>query len=280
MAAVLLALAASASWGVSDFLGGLTSRRLSLATVMAITTPLGLVVIGAVVAVRGASPPSSSFLLWGALAGVLGAVGIGSLYHGLSVGQMGVVAPISATAPLIPITFGLVRGDRPTSVQSVGIGLALVGMVLTSREHDSGSGRTRIATGAVFGLIAAAALGFSLVTLDQSAEADPYWATLILRGASSVAVLAVVLALRRPIRAPRSYWPVLGVIAALDATGTILFSVSTTKGLISIVAAVIAFVPVFVALLARVFLHERLAQIQIAGAALAITGVALITAGG
>ena len=44
-----------------------------------------------------------------------------------------------------------------------------------------------------------------------------------------------------------------------------LFSVSTTKGLISIVAAVIAFVPVFVALLARVFLHERLARIQIAG---------------
>jgi uncharacterized membrane protein len=94
MAAVLLALAASASWGVSDFLGGLTSRRLSLATVMAITTPLGLVVIGAVVAVRGASPPSSSFLLWGALAGVLGAVGIGSLQLALDRGeQLGVVAP-------------------------------------------------------------------------------------------------------------------------------------------------------------------------------------------
>jgi drug/metabolite transporter (DMT)-like permease len=265
---------------VSDFLGGLTSRRLSLATVMGITTPLGVVLIAVVVAARGTAPPSSSFLLWGALAGVLGAAGIGSLYYGLSVGQMGVVAPISATAPLIPITFGLVRGDRPTSVQSIGIGFALVGMVLTSREHDSGSGRTRIATGAVFGLIAAVALGFSLVTLDKAADADPYWATLILRTASSVAVLAVVLALRRPISAPRSYWPALGVIAALDAGGTILFSVSTTKGLISIVAAVVAFVPVFVALLARVFLHERLAQIQIAGAALAITGVALITAGG
>src|SRR5262249_46552025 len=208
---------------------------------MAITTPLGLLLMGLVVAARGTSPPSSSFLLWGALAGVPGAAGIGSLYYGLSVGQMGVVAPISATAPLIPIAFGLIRGDRPTSVQSVGIGLALVGMVLTSREHDVESGRTRVATGAVFGLIAAVALGFSL---DQSADADPYWATLILRTASSVAVLAVVVLLRRPIRAPRSYWPALGVIAALDAGGTMLFSVSTTKGLISIVAAVIAFVPV------------------------------------
>jgi drug/metabolite transporter (DMT)-like permease len=280
MAAVLLALAASASWGVSDFLGGLTSRRLSLPTVMAITTPLGLVVIGAVVAIRGTPPPGSSFLLWGALAGVLGAVGISSLYHGLSIGQMGVVAPISATAPLIPITVGLVRGDRPTSVQSVGIGFALVGMIMTSREHDASSGRSRVATGAIFGVVAAAAFGFSLVALDESADADPYWATLILRAAASVAVLAAVLAMRRPVHAPRSYWPVLAVIAALDVIGTIFFSVSTTKGLISIVAAVIAFVPVFVALLARVFLHERLAQIQIAGAALAITGVALITAGG
>lgn len=280
MVAVLLALAASASWGVSDFLGGLTSRRLSLPTVMAITTPLGLVVIGIVIAIRGEPAPGTSFVIWAALAGVLGAIGITSLYQGLSVGQMGVVAPISATAPLIPIVVGVARGERPTSVQSVGIALALVGMVLTSREHDEHSGRSRVATGAIFGVIAAVAFGFSLVALDEAANADPYWATLILRTASSVAVLAVVLALQKPIRAPRSYWPTLAVVAFLDIGGTILFSVSTTKGLISIVAAVIAFVPVFVALLARVFLHERLARIQIAGAALAIAGVACISAGG
>ena len=47
-------------------------------------------------------------------------------------------------------------------------------------------------------------------------------------------------------------WPALAVIAALDVAGTVLFSVSTTKGLISIVAVLISFVPVFVALLARV----------------------------
>ena len=157
MIAVLLALAASASWGVSDFLGGLTSRRLTLPTVMAITTPLGLVAIGILVAVRGEPPPPAVFAGWAALAGVLGAIGLASLYHGLSVGRMGVVAPISATAPLIPIVVGLARGDRPSAIQGIGIAFALVGMVLTSREHDTGSGRTRVATGVVFGLIAAGA---------------------------------------------------------------------------------------------------------------------------
>jgi drug/metabolite transporter (DMT)-like permease len=280
MTAVLLALAASASWGVSDFLGGLTSRRLTLPTVMAITTPLGLVAIGILVAVRGEPPPAASFVVWGAAAGVLGAIGIASLYHGLSVGRMGVVAPISATAPLIPIVVGLARGDRPSGVQGIGIACALVGMVLTSREPDTGSGRSRVAAGAIFGLIAAGAFGFSLVALDEAADSDPYWATLVLRAASSAAVLAVVFAMRLPVRAPRAFWPVLAVVAVLDVGGTVLFSVSTTRGLISVVAAVIAFVPVFVALLARVFLQERLARIQIAGAAIAITGVALISAGG
>jgi len=150
--------------------------------------------------------------------------------------------------------------------------------VLTSREHDA-SGRSRVAAGAAFGLVAAASFGFSLVALDEAANADPYWATLVLRAASTAAVLATVLVLRRPVRAPRAFWPALAVIALLDVTGTVFFSVSTTKGLISIVAAVIAFVPVFVALLARVFLHERLAPIQLAGAAIAVTGVAFISAG-
>ena len=96
LAAILLALAASASWGVSDFLGGLTSRRLSLPTVMAITTPLGLVVIGAIVAVRGDADAVDVIRPLGRrLPACSGRSASRSLYQGLAIGQMGVVAPIS-----------------------------------------------------------------------------------------------------------------------------------------------------------------------------------------
>jgi drug/metabolite transporter (DMT)-like permease len=278
LVAVLLALAASASWGVSDFLGGLTSRRLTLATVMGLTTPLGLVAIGALVAIRWQAPPSISFILWGTLTGVLGAAGISSLYRGLTVGRMGVVAPIAATAPLIPVTVGLARGERPSALQGVGMGLALVGVVLTGREHDSETGR-RVASGAGFGLIAAATFGGSLITLDQAANSDPYWATLVIRAASTFVVAAALLVTRSPVRAPRSVWPTLTVIAVLDAGGTVFFAVSTTKGLISVVSVLVSLVPVFVAFLARFVLHERLERVQLAGAASAVAGVALISAG-
>ena len=279
MSAVLLALAASASWGVSDFLGGLASRRLTLATVMGLTTPIGLIAIGLLVLVRWEPPPGTGSILWGVLTGILGAIGISSLYHGLSVGRMGVVAPIAATAPLIPITVGLARGERPSSLQAAGMGLALVGVVLTGRERDEASGVRRVASGAAFGLVAAAAFGGSLIALDEAANSDPYWATFVIRAASTLAVAAVLLTRRMPVRTPRSMLPALVAIAVLDVGGTVLFAVSTTKGLISVVAVLVSLVPVVVALLARTVLHEHLERVQVAGAALAIAGVACISAG-
>ena len=254
------------------------SRRLSLATVMGLTTPIGLVAIGILVGARWQAPPNATFALWAALTGVLGAAGLSSLYQGLTVGRMGVVAPIAATAPLIPVTVGLARGERPSALQGVGMGLALLGVVLTGREPDSAA-RRRMASGAGFALIAAATFGGSLITLDEAANADPYWATFVIRAASSVAIAAVLLATRSPVRAPRSLWPAMAVIAVLDVAATVLFAVSTTKGLISVVSVLVSLVPVFVAFLARIVLHERLQRVQLAGAATAIAGVALISAG-
>jgi drug/metabolite transporter (DMT)-like permease len=71
----------------------------------------------------------------------------------------------------------------------------------------------------------------------------------------------------------------LAVIATLDVGGVMLFAVSTTKGLISIVSVLVSLVPVFVIVLARTVLHERLERIQIGGAATAVAGAALISAG-
>jgi len=238
----------------------------------------GIVAIGLLVAIRWQAPPSISFILWGALTGVLGAAGISSLYRGLTVGRMGVVAPISATAPLIPVTVGLARGERPSALQGIGMGLALVGVVLTGREHDSETGR-RVASGAIFGLIAAVTFGASLISLDQAANSDPYWATLVLRAVATFAGAAALLVTRSPVRAPRSVWPTLTAIAVLDIAGTVFFAVSTTKGLISVVSVLVSLVPVYVAFLARFVLHERLERVQLAGASSAVAGVVLISAG-
>ena len=260
MAAVLLALAASASWGVSDFLGGLKTRAAPVLTVLSVSQPAGLVLLGAV------------------LAGIGGAVGIGALYQGLAVGSMGIVAPITSTSPLIPLTVGLARGERPSAIQLVGIGVAIVGVAFAGWEPGAPGARRRLSTGAGLALLAAVAFGSSQVALQSAAADDPYWATFILRIASSLLVLAALLRFR-PGRGRAGMWVVLIAIGLLDSAATELFAVATTKGLLSVVAVLASLYPVLVAILARVVLHERLTVVQRGGAVAAVAGAAAISAG-
>ena len=278
MAAVLLALAASASWGVSDFLGGLKTRAAPVLTVLSVSQPAGLVLLGAIVLVRWQPPPHGLPILWAVLAGIGGAVGIGALYQGLAVGSMGIVAPITSTSPLIPLTVGLARGERPSAIQLVGIGVAIVGVAFAGWEPGAPGARRRLSTGAGLALLAAVAFGSSQVALQSAAADDPYWATFILRIASSLLVLAALLRFR-PGRGRGGGWVVLVAIGLLDSAATELFAVATTKGLLSVVAVLASLYPVLVAILARVVLHERLTAGQRGGAVAAVAGAAAISAG-
>jgi drug/metabolite transporter (DMT)-like permease len=278
MPAVLLALAASASWGVSDFLGGLKTRTTPLLTVLAVSQPIGLVLLGAIVLARGQGPPHGLAVLWAVLAGFGGAIGIGALYQGLAVGSMGIVAPITATSPLVPLTVGLARGERPSSIQLAGMGLALVGVVFAGWEPGAPGQRRRAGAGVGLALLAAVAFGSSQVGLDAASNEDPYWATFILRLASCALVFAALL-WSKPGQGPAGAWLVLVVIGLLDSGATELFAVATTKGLLSVVAVLAALYPVVTALLARFALHERLTRIQRGGALAAVAGAAAISAG-
>jgi drug/metabolite transporter (DMT)-like permease len=277
MGAVLLALAASASWGVSDFLGGLKARSVNVLTVLAISQPAGLVLLAVIVAARGEWPGWDWWVLWAVLGGISGAVGIGALYRGLAVGSMGIVAPITSTSPLIPLTVGLARGERPSAVQLAGIGLALVGVAVAGREPGAEGARGRAAVGAGLALLAAVTFGSSQVGLEAGSNVDPYWATFVLRIASCVVVMAALRARRPP--GPGAVWPTLAVVGLLDSGATILFAVATTKGLFSVVSVLASLYPVVVAILARTVLHERLTLVQRGGALVAIGGAAAISAG-
>jgi drug/metabolite transporter (DMT)-like permease len=70
--AALLALGASLSWGVGDFLGGVKARVLPSLLVMAASQPFGLAALGLAVAVRGTGIPRRRGWRWAALSAVLG----------------------------------------------------------------------------------------------------------------------------------------------------------------------------------------------------------------
>lgn len=278
MTAVVLALATAAGWGCADFLAGLKARSLPLVAVLSVSMLSGLLVLVPLVAARADSPPDALHLTYAALAGLSGLAGLTALYRGLAVGTMGVVAPISATAPLVPLTVGLGRGESPSALQLAGIAIALAGIVLAARAPHSGTGG-RVAAGTGLGLIAAASFGLSLTAFDAAAEGDPYWTALVVRLVACAFVLPAAFVLQPALSGVLRSWRPLVAIGLCDSTATVSFSVATTRGLLSVVSVLASLFPVVVVALARIVLGERLVRHQLAGAAAALAGAALISAG-
>jgi drug/metabolite transporter (DMT)-like permease len=249
---------------------------------MVLSQGMGLVLIAGIVAVRGVGPPAGEYALYGALSGLAGVVGLAAFYRGLAVGAMAVVAPISATAAVIPVAVGVLTGERPSALQGVGVALALLGVALVSREtdEDGEAGRaTRVATGA--GLAALAALGFGsvFVAMDAASEGDVFWAILVNRIAGVGLLATLTLGLRPSLALEPADVRALVAIGVLDISANSLFAVAATEGLLSLVAVLASLYPVATIVLARYVLHERVRRSQQAGVAGALAGVGLITAG-
>jgi drug/metabolite transporter (DMT)-like permease len=246
-------------------------------TVLVGMQPAGAIVLGAVVAARAIEPSGREFL-WGTAAGIGLVIGLLTFYRGLALGMMAVVAPITAAAPVIPVVVGVVRGERPSSLQVAGMAVALVGVVLASLEPESAVTGRRLAVGAGYGIVAAAAFGSTLVTLDSASNDDPYWGTFAMRVAATLLVVLVA-AVRVPRLPERDQVLPLAAIGVTDAAATCLFAVATTKGLVSVVSVLASLFPIVVVLWALAYLRERVAASQLTGGALALAGTALIAAG-
>src|SRR4029077_3674435 len=132
-------------------LGGLSTRTLNVLIVLFWSQLVGLLGVAVWIGVSGAARPGA-VLLWAVAAGLSAAVGLGCLYRGMAVGAMGIVAPISATSPIVPLAVSVVRGDAPATVQWAGILLALAGIVLVSREPGGPGGG--VAAGVGLALVA------------------------------------------------------------------------------------------------------------------------------
>ena len=113
MSGILLALAASFSWGFGDFGAGIASRRLPVPLVIAATQIAGLAFVGLVVVIVRPDVPAAVRLGYGVIAGVLGLCGLFAFYQGLAIGAMGIVGPLAATDAVVPLAYGLARGERP-----------------------------------------------------------------------------------------------------------------------------------------------------------------------
>jgi drug/metabolite transporter (DMT)-like permease len=275
LVAAALALAAAASWGVGDFLGGLKSRSLNPIAVLIVAQPIGLALLAIWVAARGEGPPGSS-VLWACLASVLGTTGLVAFYRGMATGALSIVAPIAGAGAAIPVIWGLARGDHPSSLQELGFVAALVGVILASFERRPQA--ARLAAGAGWAAIAMLAFGGYYIPMHAASHGDFLWAAFVFR-LTSTTLIAMAWLVLRPRRARRADLPALASIGVLDTGGNVCFAAASAKGLVSVVSVLASLYPVVTVLLARAVLHERVHRSQELGIALALGGIVLISAG-
>lgn len=275
---IALALLASVSWGLSDFLGGIKSRSLPLLTVMVVSQAVGALTVVLVVLLRGQGPPAAEFIPFAIVGGFAVALGLAAFYRGLAVGTMSVVAPISAVGSVLPVVAGILQGERPSIGQIAGIIIAVIGVLLAAREPPRPDEPTQpVAAGALLAVLAACCFGIYLIAMRQASGQDAFWATLVQRFAAIGLLAAVMLVVRRPLGNVRPHLMGLGVIGLCDMLAALLYSVASTMGMISLIAVIASLYPVVTVILAHVVLGERLALTQRIGAIAAFAGVGMIS---
>jgi drug/metabolite transporter (DMT)-like permease len=276
--ASLLALGGAFSWGAGDFLGGLASRRIAVVTVLVVSQAAGLAGLLVWVLASGETFPGIAELAPAVAAGVAGIVGLAALYRGFALGAMGIVAPISGAAPLVPLSVDAANGIVPSFVQLVGVACALGGIVALSHERST-AGRLQVTAGATLAVVAALGFGWFIVGIDAGADESAWWAVVAARTTSVALALVGVAITGAAVRPAARLLPMLVAVGVFDTGANVLVAYATTKGAAGIVAVLSALYPVVTVILARLVLAERLGVARRLGGGLALAGAALVAAG-
>ena len=268
----LLALASSAVWGSSDFLGGLATRRRPALAVVGVSQALGLLVLTVVVIARG-EVQVGAWWPSAVAAGLTGTTALVAFYAALSSGTMGGVSPIAAIGVVVPVGAGYLTGERPGALAWVGILVAVVGVVLASGPEVSG-GAPRRPIG--LALVAAVGFGATLVLLERGASVSLLHTLWGMRLTSATVFLAVALVARSVGGITTGDLPLLLLIGCGDLVANGLYAFASSNGLVSLASVLGSLYPAVTVVLARFVLHERLRLVQQVGIAACLVGSALI----
>ncbi|MCU1359366.1 MAG: EamA family transporter [Ilumatobacteraceae bacterium] len=274
--ALVYAVTAAILLGSSDFFAARSARTVPSVTVtrtvVGVSTALSPLLLLAV-----DSQWIARDALIGALSGVAMTSGLLLLYRGYAVARMGVVAPMSSVLlAAVPVVVDLVRGDRPSTLGAVGMGVGLVALVLTS-YHPGGTGS--VSLGALLGIGSGVLFGIAFTLMGEVSEAAGLMPVLVQR-LTGFTILTIAF--------PFASLPFIargvGRRPAMVAGGFAVFAIAALQlgfqkgdsGPVSVAASQFATVAV---VLSVMFNGERMRWWQATGVAATAVGVSLMALG-
>ena len=273
-ATIVFGLAASLCWGSGDFNGGLASRRANASSVVIAAYAVGFVLLVVLALIWKEPFPAPLDIIWGGLAGLAGATGLIAFYSALSIGRMGIAAPISAVLTAgLPVIFSAFTEGLPGLLQLGGFVLALLAITLISRPERS-KGRPE---GIGLALLAGCGFGCFFILISRVNHAETFWPLAVARFTSVLFLLIVVRIRQQPTLPRLSVAPLVLLAGTLDAFGNVFFVLATHTGRLDVAAVLASLYPAATVMLAALLLRERVTRIQAIGILLALVAVPLIS---
>jgi uncharacterized membrane protein len=276
-----LGLISAASWGGSDFVGGLGARRAPALLVVVSGQALSLAALVAVCLTLHIPVPDRYSSLCAVVGGFVGALSLAAFYRALAMGVMGITAALTGLLTAgVPVVFSFLRNGLPAPINLIGLAAGCIAIWLITHRRDSqpvsatqlGAQRTALLLGTVSGC----GFGAQLILLKLASGGGVLWAMTWTRAAGVTALLLVLLAVRP--KAPRNGFLWISLFAgALDTAGNLFYILAARAGRLDVAALVASLYPAVTILLAAMVLREHPSRGEIAGMAMALAAVLFLS---
>jgi drug/metabolite transporter (DMT)-like permease len=274
LTSALLGLASAALWGTGDYFGGVASKRSHAVLVVLLSLVIGAVFLMSFALVLGEPLPVGRDLVYGALAGAAGSLGLVALFSGLARGPMGVVAPVSSVvAAVLPVLVAAFTEGIPDPPKLLGFTLALLAIWLLSSDA---SGQRFRAADLVLPVAAGLGFGVFMVLIGLASEGAVLW-PLLASKASSISLMLLIALVSGA--SPWPGWkrlPLVAVTGILDSSGNALYALAAKIGRLDVAAVLASLTPATTVFLAWLIAKERLSIRQRVGVGMALAAVLLI----
>ncbi len=283
MTAIVGGLLAALFWGTAPLLLTRASRRVGaqVATAWVLTVGFAIAAVAGLVAgqaddLRDGLDLRSGALLAVASVGVVG--GLRTVASALAKGRLSIVAPIASSQGAVAAGIAILLGEEVAAGVLVGLAAVAIGVIVVASGRSAEGDAPGEAGVAVIGL-ALLACGFFSLTLVAGGPAGEELGAFSVAAVTrlvGVLVLGLPLLLAGRLGAGRGDAPLLLVAGLLDVGGYLAFLIAAGDG-VAVPSVLAGQSAAIAAVLGVALLGERLRRPQVAGIALVLLGVLVVS---
>jgi drug/metabolite transporter (DMT)-like permease len=286
---ILLGVLTALTWGGSDFLARFGTERMGTLRTLLYMQLIGFILLTMALPWLGgwghlADGSGWQPWAWGILAGCVNAVSTLGLYRSFEIGKMAVVAPLSASYPVLTVSLSVLSGERLSAARATGIVCTMIGVLLVAggeKPPDANDAEAVRRSGKGIGWALASALGFGLLfwllgnrVIPRVGAPQTVW---MIRMTCTVIAAAVILVARQPIRLPRNTrWISLGMGAG-DTSAFVLSNRAMQIEQVAVVSVLGSLYGAVTVALAAIVLREHVSRWQWSGIASIFLGIYLMS---